>query len=54
MNWIVIRKIIIWDTNSKVWSCRGRKLPEKIDSSIQYTDEDDLRISHIGVVGEFI
>lgn len=36
------------------WSCRDRELPEKIDSSIQYIDEEDLRISHIGVVGEFI
>lgn len=34
------------------WSCKDRELPEKIDSSIQYTDEEDLRISHIGVVGE--
>ncbi|MEH2237158.1 hypothetical protein [Nostoc sp.] len=36
------------------WSCKDGELPEKIDSSIQYTDEEDLRISHIGVVGEFI
>ncbi|MEH1888248.1 MAG: hypothetical protein V7K92_01905 [Nostoc sp.] len=36
------------------WSCRDKELPEKIDSSIQYIDEEDLRISHIGVVGEFI
>ncbi len=36
------------------WSCKDRELPEKIDSSIQYTDEEDLRISHIGVLGEFI
>ncbi|MEH2155548.1 hypothetical protein [Nostoc sp.] len=35
------------------WSCKDRELPEKIDSSIQYTDEEDLRISHVGVVGEF-
>ncbi|MBD2559345.1 MULTISPECIES: hypothetical protein [Nostoc] len=35
------------------WSCKDRELPDKIDSSIQYTDEEDLRISHIGVVGEF-
>ncbi|MEH2252038.1 hypothetical protein [Nostoc sp.] len=35
------------------WSCKDGELPEKIDSSIQYTDEEDLRISHIGVVGEF-
>lgn len=34
------------------WSCNYRELPEKIDSSIQYIDEEDLRISHIGVVGE--
>ncbi|MEH2324227.1 MAG: hypothetical protein V7K32_11755 [Nostoc sp.] len=34
------------------WSCNDRELPEKIDSSIQYTDEEDLRISHIGVLGE--
>ena len=36
------------------WSCKDKELPEKIDSSIQYIDEEDLRISHIGVVGEFI
>ncbi|MEH2270202.1 MAG: hypothetical protein V7K68_17475 [Nostoc sp.] len=35
------------------WSCKDRELPEKIDSSIQYTDEEDLRISHVGVVAEF-
>ncbi|MGJ5633680.1 hypothetical protein [Nostoc sp. CALU 1950] len=35
------------------WSCKDRELPDKIDSSIQYTDEEDLRISHIGVVGKF-
>ncbi|MBN3899050.1 MAG: hypothetical protein V7L14_27830 [Nostoc sp.] len=35
------------------WSCKDAELPEKIDSSIEYTDEEDLRISHIGVVGEF-
>lgn len=35
------------------WSCKDGELPEKIDSSIQYTDEEDLRISHIGVVSEF-
>ncbi|MEH1831598.1 MAG: hypothetical protein V7L29_05830 [Nostoc sp.] len=35
------------------WSCKDGELPGKIDSSIQYTDEEDLRISHIGVVGEF-
>lgn len=35
------------------WSCKDRELPEKIDSSIQYIDEEDLRISHIGIVGEF-
>ncbi|MEH1943179.1 MAG: hypothetical protein V7L01_23570 [Nostoc sp.] len=36
------------------WSQKEGELPEKIDSSIQYTDEEDLRISHIGVVGQFI
>ncbi|MBN3922949.1 hypothetical protein [Nostoc sp. NMS4] len=36
------------------WSHNDAELPEKIDSSIQYTDEEDLRISHIGVLGEFI
>lgn len=35
------------------WSCKDRELPEKIDSSIHYTDEEDLRTSHIGVVTEF-
>jgi hypothetical protein len=35
------------------WSCKDRELPEKIDPSIQYIDEEDLRISHIGVFGEF-
>ncbi|MEA5601044.1 hypothetical protein [Nostoc sp. UHCC 0252] len=35
------------------WSCKDGELPEKIDSSIRYIDEEDLRISHIGVVGEF-
>ncbi|MEH1768654.1 methyltransferase domain-containing protein [Nostoc sp.] len=35
------------------WSCKDGELPEKIDSSIQYIDEEDLRISHIGVFGEF-
>ncbi|MBD0385546.1 MAG: hypothetical protein ICV54_03200 [Nostoc sp. C3-bin3] len=34
------------------WSCKDRELPEKIDPSIQYIDEGDLRISHIGVLGE--
>ncbi|MBX9254618.1 hypothetical protein H1Q63_11780 [Desmonostoc muscorum CCALA 125] len=34
------------------WSCKDAELPEKIDSSIQYIDEEDLRISHIGVFGE--
>ncbi|AVH65440.1 hypothetical protein CDG77_06265 [Nostoc sp. 'Peltigera membranacea cyanobiont' 213] len=36
------------------WSRQDGDFPEKIDSSIQYTDEEDLRISHIGVVGELI
>jgi hypothetical protein len=35
------------------WSRKSGELPEKIDSSIQYTDEEDLRISHLGVFGEF-
>ncbi|MEH2031351.1 MAG: hypothetical protein V7K67_17080 [Nostoc sp.] len=35
------------------WSCKHGELPEKIDSSVQYIDEEDLRISHIGVFGEF-
>lgn len=34
------------------WSCKDRELPQQIDSSIQYIDEEDLRISHIGVVGK--
>ncbi|MBD2726012.1 hypothetical protein H6G96_06660 [Nostoc sp. FACHB-892] len=44
------------DVDSKFlfeWSCKDRELPEKIDPSIQYIDEEDLRISHIGVLGEF-
>jgi hypothetical protein len=36
------------------WSRKDAELPEKIDSSIQYTDEEDLRISHIGILGELI
>jgi Methyltransferase domain len=32
------------------WACKDRDLPEKIDQSIQYTNEEDLRISHIGVL----
>ncbi|BDI19975.1 hypothetical protein ANSO36C_57770 [Nostoc cf. commune SO-36] len=35
------------------WLCKDRVLPQKIDSSIQYTDEEDLIVSHIGVFGEF-
>ena len=35
------------------WLRKDRELPEKIDSSIHYSDEEDLRISHIGVIGEF-
>ncbi|WP_414566257.1 MULTISPECIES: hypothetical protein [unclassified Anabaena] len=31
------------------WSCKDKSLPDQIDSCIQYTDEEDLRISHIGV-----
>lgn len=31
------------------WSCNDKKLPDKIDSCIQYIDEEDLRVSHIGV-----
>ncbi|MBD2533549.1 hypothetical protein H6G97_29915 [Nostoc flagelliforme FACHB-838] len=34
------------------WLCKDGVLPEKIDSSIQYTDEEDLIVSHIGVFGE--
>ncbi|MEH2181665.1 hypothetical protein [Nostoc sp.] len=36
------------------WSHKDAELPEKIDSSIQYTDEEDLKISHLGIFGEFI
>jgi hypothetical protein len=35
------------------WSCKDRNLPDKIDPSIQHIDEEDLRISHIGLLGEF-
>jgi hypothetical protein len=33
------------------WSCHDGKLPENIDSSIHYIDEEDLRYSHLGVLG---
>jgi hypothetical protein len=36
------------------WSRKDGELPGKIDSSIQHTDEEDLRISHIGILGELI
>lgn len=31
------------------WSCNDRQLPDKINPCIQYIDEKDLRVSHIGV-----
>lgn len=31
------------------WSCKDKALPTEINPCIQYTDEEDLRISHIGV-----
>ncbi len=34
------------------WSRKDKESPEKIDSSIQYIDEDDLRVSRIGVIGK--
>lgn len=34
------------------WSRKDKDLPKKIDSSIQYIDEADLRVSHIGVFGK--
>ena len=34
------------------WSRQDKNLPKKIDSSIQYIDEADLRVSHIGVFGK--
>ncbi|MDZ7963939.1 MAG: hypothetical protein RM368_03035 [Nostoc sp. DedSLP03] len=43
--------------NSKIVFERSRQdaeLTEKIDSSIQYTDEEDLKISPIGIFGELI
>ncbi|MEH2175644.1 hypothetical protein [Nostoc sp.] len=36
------------------WSRQDAELPERIDSSIQYIDEEDLRISHIGILGKLI
>jgi hypothetical protein len=33
------------------WSRQDRDLPSKIDSSIDYLDEADLRVSHLGVFG---
>ncbi|MGD1871906.1 MAG: hypothetical protein ACFB02_02525 [Mastigocoleus sp.] len=33
------------------WSRKDRSLPETIDSSISYIDEDDLRVSHLGIFG---
>jgi hypothetical protein len=44
------------DLNSKFvfrWSCNDHDLPGAIDHSIKYTDEADLRYSHIGVFGEY-
>ncbi len=35
------------------WSCKDRDLPAKIDQSIQYTNEEDLRVSHIGILANF-
>jgi hypothetical protein len=31
------------------WSCNDKKLPDTIDSSVQYSNESDLRVSHIGI-----
>lgn len=31
------------------WSCKEKALPDEINPCIQYTDEEDLRVSHIGV-----
>jgi hypothetical protein len=31
------------------WSCNDKELPDKINPCIQYIDEEDLRVSHIGV-----
>ncbi len=31
------------------WSCKEKALPTEINPCIQYIDEEDLRISHIGV-----
>ena len=33
------------------WSRKSKKLPVHIDSSIQYIDEDDLKVTHIGLFG---
>lgn len=34
------------------WSRLNKNLPDKIDESIHYIDEADLRVSHIGVFGK--
>ena len=34
------------------WSRLDKELPEIIDSSISYENENDLRTSHIGIYGE--
>lgn len=31
------------------WSCKDKALPKEINSCIKYIDEEDLRVSHIGV-----
>jgi hypothetical protein len=33
------------------WSRKSQNLPAHIDSSIQYIDEDDLKVTHIGLFG---
>ena len=33
------------------WQRRDKKLPTVIDPSIHYVDDEDLRISHIGILG---
>jgi hypothetical protein len=41
------------NTNTKIiydWVRKDKDLPERIDSSIDYCDENDLRTSHIGVL----
>lgn len=34
-----------------LWCRRDRPLPKHIDSSVRYNDEDDLRTSHLGIIG---